>query len=133
MAVPLLSAQATLIADQLTNPTTAIVITGEEASSDRASRRDRVAWAANHDRNRIRPATLMKLTAPLPAFTTSRNDRIVNRNRPTVKSAITAAAKVTPSAAATPSRGWIPAATPTHKAIRNANPITRRFRAAETL
>ena len=65
-AFPLLSAQTMLITDQLTNATTAIASTGEDASSDRDSRRDRVAWAANHDTNRIRPATLMKLSRAAP-------------------------------------------------------------------
>ena len=91
-----------LITDQLTNAITGMASTGEDASNDRDSRWDRVAWAANHDTNRISPATLMKLSAPLPAFTVSRNDSIVNRNSPRVTSATTATAKVTPSAPATP-------------------------------
>src|ERR1700759_1230939 len=113
-ATPELSAQVALRADHRARATTQNMrLAGIRPTAARVlavpTRR-----CAYQDANRSRPATLMKLVAPLEELlSTSRKDRMVKRTSPAVTSEIVTRLKAMPIAPATPSEGLIPAASPT--------------------
>ena len=113
-ATPGLSAHVALTADHRARATTQKRrLEGIRATAARVLAVPTRRWAY-HDANRSRPATLMKLAAPLEELLrTSRNERMVKRTSPAVTSEIVTRLKAMPIASATPSDGLTPAASPT--------------------